>query len=298
MPLSVHEGNSPALPAVRVAMNLPTRPVTGLLALLAFVIAACGSAASPPPSIEANQPILLVTQTGGFVPAESRLTRFPIFALYGDGRVIIQGPQVALYPGPALPNLQVLRLTSAGINTVIAAAQAAGLAGPDRILRADNVADAPSTVFVLNWAGGTHRTTAEALFESAAAGADRLALQALVSQLQDPLSWLGEAIATPEAPFQPAALRIVARPSDPSQGTDPQLANVVGWPLSGSLGTLGEEVAGGSSGRCAVLTGDEMQTVLRAAGQSNKLTYWRSGGATFRVDFRPLYPHETGCTSD
>ncbi len=58
----------------------------------------------------------------------------PSFTLYGDGRAIVQGPITMEYPGPALPNLRQVRLTEAGVQAVLAAAQSAGLLDGDRDL--------------------------------------------------------------------------------------------------------------------------------------------------------------------
>ena len=46
------------------------------------------------------------TWEGGFVTPESLLARLPIVVVYADGRVITQGPQIDIYPGPLMPNLQ------------------------------------------------------------------------------------------------------------------------------------------------------------------------------------------------
>ena len=50
--------------------------------------------------------VLRVEYTGGFVSPSATAARLPLVSVYADGRVIAEGPVPAIYPGPALPNLQ------------------------------------------------------------------------------------------------------------------------------------------------------------------------------------------------
>jgi hypothetical protein len=90
-----------------------------------LLLASC-SAVSPPPvgggvvsHPDGSDVVVQVEWTGGFVPYEYLFTSLPLFTLLGDGRVIVQGPVTAIYPGPALPNLQVRSLTEEGIQAVL-----------------------------------------------------------------------------------------------------------------------------------------------------------------------------------
>src|SRR3954469_22813419 len=58
--------------------------------------------------------VLRMDVSGGFVPAEVTLKNVPGVSIFGDGRMIVTGPVIEIYPGPALPNLQVTRLTEEG----------------------------------------------------------------------------------------------------------------------------------------------------------------------------------------
>ena len=51
--------------------------------------------------------VLLVEHTGGFVTPDTTASRLPLVSVYSDGRVVTEGPVIAIYPGPALPNVQV-----------------------------------------------------------------------------------------------------------------------------------------------------------------------------------------------
>ncbi len=71
--------------------------------------------------------ILVVDNTGGFVPVQFMATRLPAFVLLGDGRVIMQGAQTLEFPGPALPALIERTLTEEGIQEVLRGVEETGL---------------------------------------------------------------------------------------------------------------------------------------------------------------------------
>src|SRR6185312_17432162 len=88
------------------------RSAAALAALL--LLGAC-AAQSPSPRGGGSSPypyapdqlVLRVAYTGGFVTPQVVVSRLPLVSVYGDGRVLTEGPTPAIYPGPALPNLQV-----------------------------------------------------------------------------------------------------------------------------------------------------------------------------------------------
>ena len=51
--------------------------------------------------------VLRIDVSGGFLAPGVALTHLPMFSLYGDGRVIREGPQIEIYPQPALPAITV-----------------------------------------------------------------------------------------------------------------------------------------------------------------------------------------------
>jgi hypothetical protein len=258
-----------------------------LLILLAVVFGACSAASSPSPTVDPAAVVLLVEDSGGPGTPEEQALRYPRFALSGDGRVIVPGPVPAIFPGPALPNLQTMRLSSAGVQRVAQAAIDAGLTGANRDLGVGGGPDAPATVFRTP----AHETRIASF--DVAAGPEAAALQALTTQLQDLRSVLGADVAAGEQPYEPTAMRLVTRPENPAAGPDAQFVNVRDWPQAIDLGTAGEALGGTS--RCVLVEGADVGTIVAAARGANQLTYWRSGDKTYRVDFRPLYPHESGC---
>jgi hypothetical protein len=51
--------------------------------------------------------VLRIEHVGGFVMMEHLMTRLPVISLTGDGCFVYEGPQIMIYPAPALPNLLV-----------------------------------------------------------------------------------------------------------------------------------------------------------------------------------------------
>ena len=119
--------------------------MTSSLRLLAFslvavvAVGACSGAgagstatASPEPSEsptsgEISYPtgsddlVLRFRYVGGFAPPSAHLMDLPVVSVYGDGTVIVPGPLPAIYPGPALPNLQRATISQAGMQVLLAA---------------------------------------------------------------------------------------------------------------------------------------------------------------------------------
>src|SRR6266540_2399231 len=107
--------------------------------------------------------ILRMDVGGGFVAPAYELRRIPTWSLFGDGRVITEGPQIEIYPGPSLPSIQVQTITEEDIQAILEAAEGAGLLGPDRTYGQGCVADAPTTTFTVYADGTKHVVSAYAL---------------------------------------------------------------------------------------------------------------------------------------
>ena len=199
----------------------PSRPrLPALLAagLIAGLLGACAASATAAPSsgpggspaggspggvtilhpTGAGDLVIRYAEVGGFAGPRADLGRYPTVAVYGDGSVITQGPVPAIFPGPALPNLIVTKLTEAGLQKLLAAAAAAGLLGPDAQYDATGIADATTADFTVVAAGSKHHISAYALGFSdatmeggAANAAARTRLRAFSQVLGDLRSSLG-----------------------------------------------------------------------------------------------------------
>jgi hypothetical protein len=247
-----------------------------------------------------------VKQCCGHVPLEAQLRQLPTFALFGDGRLILQGPQIEIYPPPALANLTVTPIGEAGIQAILRAARDAGLRGSDRHFDLDTITDASTTTFTLVANGARHETSVYALEpfsgdpDEAPAGvpADqrevRQALAHFQRKLGDLRSWLPEGSVGEEGLYEPEELRIFVQPGEPPQ--EPELQQPpAAWPLDAPLGAFGEPVEGRPDLRCASIRGEDLAAILPLATTANELTPWTSGAKAYSLVFRPLLPHESGC---
>jgi hypothetical protein len=272
----------------------------------ALLLAACsttGGGITHP--TRANELVLRIESGGGLLAPGALLGQLPTLSILGDGRVIVIGPQIESYPGPALPNLQSFRISEEGLQLVLQSARAAGLLGDDARYDYPGIADATTTTFTVVAEGRRHVVSAYALFEGGPNDAQlkpdvrvaRAALLAFQQRAFDLRSWLGAAVLGPDAPYAFASLRIFPSPAEPQPGAgvEPTLKD---WPLATPLGSFGAPLGDSTGMRCGVVTGDELATLLPDLQSSNALTYWRSQGDTYQLTLRPLLPDESGCPSD
>jgi hypothetical protein len=266
------------------------------LTLAATSIAtACTStpSATPSPSpapVDSNLAVVRIDQTTGMMPPWISLEWYPSVAVYADGRVIVPGPMVELYPGPALPNLTVTRVTQAGLGQILELAASAGLRGPDRTL-GEPLLDSGTTNFTVVTGGGRHMTQVWSLADPG----DEIAA---VRQFQDALlslrTWLGAEVVGEDEPYAWDRLRILSTPTDPNSSPDPALASIVDWPL-GPLGSAGISLEELANYRCGLVEGARLDTLRPILAVANELTLWRSDGETYAVKFHPLLPDDEAC---
>ncbi|MFY1702467.1 hypothetical protein ACN28G_12090 [Micromonospora sp. WMMA1923] len=306
--------------------KLPAVPVVVLLPLLLTTVAcaarddAGGGADGGPPAYPADAVVLRVDQVGGFVTPTMMLTRLPTVSVYGDGRVITEGPQIEIYPGPALPNVQVATIGADQVADLVERARAAGV-GSAADLGSPNVTDLPTTRFQLSGATGVEETEVEALLagpeaETELTAAQRQARQRLrtfAESLTTPAAVEGAPPVTPptvgDAPpatpptvggaepvettaYQATGLAVVAQPwVEPEGIAAPQ---VLAWP---GPGLPGQEIGPSGDLGCVTVTGAALEQVRQAAAGANAATGWISDGRRWTLTFRPLLPDETDCAS-
>jgi hypothetical protein len=250
-----------------------------------------------PGTYGANDVVLRVEYTGGFVRVETLLTRLPVVSVYGDGRVITEGPVILIYPGPALPNVLVQTIGTADVERLATLALSAGV-GSAGDLGQPPVADVPSTRFTVLTDAGPRVTEVYALGVTdgesgltAAQRAARQALQKLLDDLTDLSATLGTGAVSAAQPYQAKAVAVVSQPwTDPGS---PGLANQPdkAWPGPALPGAP----ANPQGLSCMTITGTDAAAVLEAAASANMLTPWVSTGSRWQVNFRPLLPDETSC---
>lgn len=271
-----------------------------LVVLVALTAAACGGGPSgfardyPQGSDEV---VLRVELVGGFVPPEYHLASFPWFSLYGEGRIITEGPQIEIYPQPALPNVLVRPVSARAVERIVAAAVDAGLDREARYTNA-NVADAGTTVFTLTIDGETFTTEVYALGIEDTGTEDperaaRARITAFHADLADLSSWIPADALGEEQAYELERLRVFVQPYS-REGIEVGLGQQpMDWPLPDRpLGSFGEA---GEFARCGTVEGADAEAVVAAARRANQLTPWRSDGEEWRLIFRPLLPDESGC---
>jgi hypothetical protein len=248
-----------------------------------------GASVSP----DANSLVIRVESVGGFVPAEQTVGRIPEVSVYGDGRLITEGPHSMIYPARSLPNLQVQMLTPEFVQDLVRQGQAAGVRdGAD--FGSPNIADAPSTRVTV----GDQSVSVVALSEAqpsdprltAAQRTARTKLAAYVKTVKGLTA--AEGVAEPVA-YQPAAVAVLARKYVPPQAAEPT-AKPQEWPGPALPGDMLNENLGIG---CLTATGAEKDKVMAAAQNSTVITPWTSDGGQWSVKFRPLLPEEQGCAA-
>jgi hypothetical protein len=274
------------------------------IGLLVTACTSAGASASPWPTpartynvaTGPDQLVLRIATGGGPVPPQYTLTHTPWFVLYGDGLIVMKGAVDSNYPGPLLPNLRQMRVTPAEMQKILAAADGAGLLGPDARFDATDIFDAGTTTFTTTVDAKTHTIGAYALgYEVVVADAALAEARNKLSGFEDALAnlaaFLDREISDAEA-YGAAAVRLFASPVESSEQNG---QTVLAWPLSVDPGTAGEAVKAPPSTRCLLLTGSDLQTFLAATKTANTLTLWTYGTNLYSVLVRPLYPDETGC---
>ncbi len=276
------------------------------LATLALLAAACGTedangGAGAGPIDHPTGPdelVLRVEHVGGFVPVDWNLRSLPAFSLYGDGRLMVEGPVIEIYPGPALPNLQVTRLAEEAVQAILEAARDAGLMDGDASYDFPCIADAATTRFTVVADGRTNVVEAYALGLDEGAGCPNVDVEARAPlatferQLGDLRSWLPEGSVGREEPYEPTEMRLYVQPyrGEPELEQEP-----IAWPHEPGLGAFGEPVDVLPEARCGVVSGQDLARLLLDAERANQLTPWTSGGDDHALTFRPLLPDEHGC---
>lgn len=273
-----------AVPAVAAAV------VLGLAGCAERGATGSPSASSAPSAVPADDGLVLrVEHTGGFVTPSTTLGRLPLASVYADGRVLTEGPVIAIYPAPALPNLQVAELEPDEVQQLVDRAMAAGVAETGD-LGTPPIADAPSTRFMLVTSEGTHVREVYALWETPEGSGLTAEQEEARGRLSDLLTALTDP-GTTTTPYAPASVAAVVTPwVDPQDG----LAQAeLPWP---GPALPGEPTGGPPDVTCVTADGAEAEAVLAAAADGNAATPWVTGdGARWTVTFRPLLPDETSC---
>jgi hypothetical protein len=239
--------------------------------------------------------VLRVSSAGGFVPPSALVGRLPETSVYADGRVIFNGPVPAVYPGPALPNLQWGTLSPAALQQLLDKAVAAGVK-PGTDFGQPGVADAPTTEVTVVTAAGEQTVGAMALREARPddpqlTKAQQLARKKLRTFIDD-LGDLTTELTTEEPQqYRPEIIAAVVQPyAEPED--QPGRPLTAEWP---GPALPGEPLNENLQLTCVTATGEQRDAVLAAARDATANTPWVWANNSWSVLLRPLLPDETGC---
>jgi len=263
----------------------------------------------------ADDMIVKIEYAGGFVMPETLITRLPLFVLFGNGCYVVQGPQIEIYPAPALPNLQETCLSEEGVQEILARAQAAGLLDGDAEYDNDLIADAATTVFTVTAGGQTSTVRAYALELDAGMAASNMTeeqqearekLATFMQEMAGVESWIEPQMIVEEAhEYEIERMQLAVLPADsPSapQIEDGLEVQTLDWPLETDLATFGAPYLTGEY-TCDVVEGSELTTLMESLREANQLTHWVSGddatpeatSEEYILYLRPLFPGEEPC---
>ena len=256
------------------------------------LLAGCGTppvAGKPPATFAPAELVLRVFTSGGLLPMSAAVTALPEISVYGDGRAITTGATPAIYPGPALPNLQVKRLAPAEVAELARRALAAGV-GNGEDTGTPGVMDAPSMRITVRTEAGLVSTVVAApgFEDDSLSGAQRAARQRMKDLVTD--LWVAAGGDQRPAAYEPARIAAVATEWQASGSDLPSDPPAVQWP--GDAALPGPALPDRTSVRCVDVAAGP---VLAAAKGANMRTPWVSGGSRWLVQFRPLLPDETSC---
>ncbi len=280
-----------------------------LLLVSTILLAACTGPGTSSPIVHpaGDSLVFRVSTQGGFIGPNVTFTSFPGFSLQGDGRVIVPGAQIAIYPAPALPAVNVRRLSESGIQAVLAEVLKTGVFATSAEYRGAQsvVMDAPDTIFTLHADGrevtvlvyglGTLPTDTSHTGISAEELATHATLLHLSERLTNLDAWLpASAWADPAStPFQPAALRLLVRNADADPPDSSGIPNpLVAWPTSDDPATFGAPVSTLPGARCGVVSGPDAMVWYQALSTANQLTRFTDAGHRYAVSVRFMLPDE------
>lgn len=271
----------------------------------AMVVGACSSASEPAPESvqttrDPNERVFMVLTTGGFTSAGDRLSDFPTFVLFGDGRLFTS--EFDRTRPPAVPPVEIRRITQEGIDAMVAGARQVRLDEPEDEFGFPGITDVATTYFTLRTEGKESLSSVYALgFTTPGAPVDeevwqrRLDVQSFHQRMFEPEEWLPEGSVGEAEEYSPDGYLLftdhVGNLGDLPPGEPPPPA----WPAGLSEGSPvpGPE---GSDTTCALVTPAEAQRLIDGTTEGSPPT-WRLGDRIIGAYLRPLLPDEADCAS-
>ncbi|MCO8277468.1 hypothetical protein M1L60_43505 [Actinoplanes sp. TRM 88003] len=254
------------------------------------------SGADASSEVAATPALLQVRRGGGLAGLEPPVAEMPAVSLYADGRLITPGPQILIYPPPALPSVQLQRIGVSRAQELAEQAVAAGVR-PGADFGDPRIPDATTTWITVNDSGARASVAIVGLREAGDDDADLTAAQraarrdvkALVRELEG-LS-TAESLPGPE-PYRAGTIAVLVRPHTPGSPDPASPAPVKAWP---GPPLPGSELPGENWTGCVIAGGSDVERIRSAAEDASTMTAWTSQGQTWQLRIRPLLPDESQC---
>lgn len=219
------------------------------------------------------------------------LGRGPGYTLLADGRLIYEGPTIAIFPGPLVPNYQVTTIDDQQMQLVLDLIDRMGLPDMDREVddsAASRVADATTEVITYWDSNGEHVYAVYALgidFDQDPAPATKA--------FTEVLGLMGDLVSGEAVPYAPDRVRIVAGPGYVNE----EFEDVRDWPLQNEDITTWDTLP--NDWRCQIFE----PGVLDQFFDASQVTVWESPDAgvfdsPVTLLVRPLHPGEPDCPTN
>ncbi|MGH8871008.1 MAG: hypothetical protein ACRDWS_03435 [Acidimicrobiia bacterium] len=261
-----------------------------VLALITLVACGGGELGSQNRNPDPDSPILQLGSKGGFTTPEINLGRGPTYTLLTGGRLIFEGPVIAIYPGPLLPNYQVVQLSDNQVDEILALVEEIGLPDMESELddsAASTVADATTEVLTYWDENGAHQYSVYGLgIDPNPSSPATTAMVELVDTLSTS-AFSGE----PEI-YEGDRVRIIAGVAQ--SAPDPEFEDVRPWPIEGEDPNQWTEL---NLGFMCKVFGPE---ILDRFADATQTTRWlhpdpMMDAPPFELLVRPLHPGEPDC---
>ena len=237
--------------------------------------------------VDAPVTVLVAVETsGGFVSVNTALSTYPELVVMSDGSVYRPGDQIATFPPPLTPALELLQLTRDQLSAITTAVAAASVVAADTDFGSPAITDAPTTAFTAFVDGVAIELAAYALDTDDAIDGPTQQARINLRQLITEISTIVDGATSTGVLTEPPAL--AARTF--AGLTFQEDAQVRPWPIE----SLPMPQPGGIE--CVVITGEELSTLWAAAADATTQTPWNINGQAKVVALRPVFPHETICS--
>lgn len=231
-------------------------------------------------------PVLIVEESGGFVPVEYNFSRLPRVVLYSDGRMFARSDiYTQQYPGPAVQTILTKQVGNS-ITLIQRAFNGTKLWNPKYNWGFPWIADVPNTDVTSQIAAGVAptRVSVYALqFTGPGLTTSQIRERQLASKLLDDLqAFSNKYVMTKSLPTSWISDRWVyqVREAYPNE-----LANTQKW--------FGPTITGPVS--CSALSPTDTSKLIALLPKINQATQFEFANKLWTVTFRPLLPHESGC---